>query len=137
MKRFIPTLGLGCAFLVTATAHASDLKPTTQMGPAKMILTVAATPLKTGKNTLTLKVTDAKGKPLATQDIKAKLTQSEQEMAAMGMAGMGSGSAKAEVKSTAPGTFEISTRLPFGGKWDLQVSLTKPPASASFSVPVK
>jgi YtkA-like len=137
MQRFI--LVLATALCFTTTAQAADIKPTTQAGSAKITLSAARVPLKVGKNVLTVNVSDTQGKPLTSKDFKAAITQSAKEMEMMGMGGMGIGSAKAEVKALTPGVYEIKTTLPFGGKWDLQVTLndTKPPASASFSFPVK
>jgi len=117
------------------------IEPATQTGEARMTLKTAATPLKIGKNTLMLTVLDAKtGKPLAVKDVAVEMTMSEQEMKAMGMGGMGAGSAKTQVKpATSPGTFEIETSPPFGGKWQMKVNLkdTQPPASAIFALAVK
>jgi hypothetical protein len=61
-------------------------------------------------------------------------------MDAMGMKGMGEGSAKTQVKSAAsPGTYDIETTIPFAGNWQLKVDLkeAKPPASAVFNLAVK
>ncbi len=137
MQRF--ALVLVTALYLSAAVQAAEIKPSTQVGAAKIVLIVASIPLKVGKNILMLKVSDAQNKPFISQDFKAVITQSAQEMAAMGMGDMGMAAAKVAVKATTPGVYEIKTSLPFGGKWNLQVNIkdTKPPARANFSFTVK
>lgn len=136
----IANLGISLAQAGTVS-NGQVIKPTTQTGKARMTLNAADTPLKQGKNTLMLTVMDAKtGKPLAVKDVGVEIVMSEEEMKAMGMGGMGAGSAKTQVKPAAsPGMFEIQTSLPFGGKWQMKVNIkdTQPPASAVFNVAVK
>lgn len=135
----IPNLGMSLAQAGSAS-NAQVIKPATQTGKVRMTLKAAATPLKQGKNTLLLSVMDAKtSKPLAVKDVRVEMVMSEAEMKAMGMGGMGAGSAKTQVKPAAsPGMFEIQTSLPFGGKWQMKVNIkdTQPPASAVFNVAV-
>lgn len=136
----IANLGMSLAQAGPAS-NAQVIKPATQTGKVRITLNAAATPLKQGKNTLLLSVMDAKtSKPLAVKDVRVEMVMSEAEMKAMGMGGMGAGSAKTQVKPAAsPGMFEIQTSLPFGGKWQMKVNIkdTKPPASAVFNVAVK
>lgn len=136
----IANLGMSLAQASTAS-NGQVIKPTSQTGKARMTLNAAATPLKQGKNTLMLTIMDAKtSKPKAFKDVRVEMVMSEAEMKAMGMGGMGAGSAKTQVKPAAsPGMFEIQTSLPFGGKWQMKVNIkdTQPPASAVFNVAVK
>ncbi|PHJ71120.1 hypothetical protein VF14_00390 [Nostoc linckia z18] len=121
------------------TTGSQVIEPATQTGEAHMILNTEATPLKTGKSTLMLNVTDAKsGKPLAVKNVAVEMVMSEQEMKAMGMEGVGT--AKTQIKPTSsPGMFEIQSSLPYGGNWQLKVNLKdiQPTASAVFNVAVK
>lgn len=114
--------------------------PTKQTGEAQITLNVSANPLPQGKNMLMLTVVDSKGQPLAAKELQVSMMMTPQEMDAMGMKGVGEGSAKTTVKPAASsGQFEIGTNFPFGGNWDLKVDVkdTKPPASAVFKIPVK
>jgi hypothetical protein len=123
----------------TITKGIQTITPKEKMGNSQMTLSVA-NPVQQGKNTLTLMVVDSEGKPLASKNVLVVTTMSAQEMDAMGMKGMGEGSAKTTVKPSAlPGTFEINTDLPFGGTWHLKVDVkdTQPPANAIFDLAVK
>ena len=71
------------------------LKPATQTGAAHMTLSAPANPLPQGKSVLTLTM-DSKDKPVADQDVQAAMTMTAKEMDAMGMKGMGDGSAKTQ-----------------------------------------
>ncbi|MBC7879898.1 MAG: FixH family protein [Anaerolineae bacterium] len=138
MKYLVAVL-LVLATVAPLSALAIEIKSNGQTGSAHLVLDVPVSPLKQGKNTLTLKVTDAKtGKPLAIKDIKVETTMTAKEMEAMGMGGMGSGSAKTAISPTkAPGTYNLKTILPFGGNWQMKVSAKQPSASAVFAVVVK
>ena len=103
-----------------------------------MTLKAGNTPLKIGKNTLMLSVMDAKtGKPLAVKKIGIEMVMSAKEMKAMGMDGMGSGSAKTEVKSASMGMFKVTTNPSYGGNWQLQVKVKDINANAVFDIVVK
>lgn len=120
------------------SSNAQTIAPASQTGEARMMLDAAS--LKQGKNTLTLMVKDAKGQPIAAKDVQVALVMSAKEMDAMGMKGMGEGSAKTQVKpATAPGTFAVEAEVPFSGNWQMKVDLkdAQPPASAVFNLPVK
>lgn len=120
---------------------AQSFKPATQTGEVRMTLSGMSTPLKPGKQKLTLMVINAKtGKPTASKDVQVTLTMSAKEMDAMGMKGMGEGSAKTQVKpASSPGIYDIETTVPFAGNWQLKVDLkqAKPPANAVFNLAVK
>ncbi len=122
--------------LVAKTAPGGQIEPNTHTGKAHITLKTAA-PLKIGKSTLMLTVTDAKGKPLATKNVTAQMVMTEKEMKGMGMDGMGT--AKTQVKpGSAPGMFEVQTSLPYGGNWELKVSVKDTqPSSAIFNLAVK
>ncbi|BAU15780.1 hypothetical protein LEP3755_63450 (plasmid) [Leptolyngbya sp. NIES-3755] len=122
----------------TASSNLQMLTPTTQTGDARM--TLDASSLKQGKNTLTLTAKDSKDQAIAAKDVQVAVTMSDKEMEAMGMKGMGEGAAKTQVKpAAAPGAYAVETELPFGGNWQLKVDLkdAQPPASAVFTLPVK
>lgn len=138
MKYLIAVL-LVLATIAPLSAQAVEIKSTSPTGSARLVLDVPASPLKQGKHTFTLKVTDAKtGKPLALKDIKVETTMTAKEMEAMGMGGMGSGSAKTEISpAKAPGSYNVKTSLPYGGNWQVTVSAKQPPLSAIFTVMVK
>jgi hypothetical protein len=115
------------------------LEPATQTGDARITLG-KSDPLKQGKNTFMLTVVDPAGQPLDVKNVQAQMVMTAKEMDAMGMKGMGEGSAKTQVKSAAsPGTYDIETTIPFAGNWQLKVDLkeAKPPASAVFNLAVK
>ena len=147
MKRLISTLSILSTFsifaLVTVSfcsvAGAAELKAASQTGNARISLNALTTPLKQGKNTLTLKVVDAKtGKPLDAKEVKVETTMSAKEMETMGMKGMGDGTARTQVVSAGkPGTFSVKTSLPFGGNWQMKATLVQPATTAVFDVPVK
>ena len=119
-------------------ASGNVLKPTTQTGAARMTLKAGNTPLKVGKNTLMLSVMDAKtGKPLAVKNIGVEMVMSAKEMTAMGMSGMGAGSAKTEVQPASMGMFKVTTNPGYGGNWQLQVKLKDINANAVFDLAVK
>ena len=124
--------------LVAKTAPGGQIEPNTHTGKAHITLKTAA-PLKIGKSTLMLTVTDAKGKPVAAKNVTVKMVMTAKEMKAMGMDGMGAGTAKTQVKPGAtPGTFEVQTSLPYGGNWELNVSVKgTQPSSAVFNLAVK
>lgn len=124
--------------LVAKAATGGQIEPNTHTGAAHITLKTA-TPLKMGKSTLILTVTDAKGKPLAAKNVTVEMVMTAQEMKAMGMDGMGAGSAKTKVKpGSKPGMFEVQTSLPYSGNWELKVSLKDPqPSSAVFNLAVK
>ncbi|NJN39311.1 MAG: hypothetical protein HC790_12345 [Acaryochloridaceae cyanobacterium CSU_3_4] len=85
-------------------------------------------------------VMDAKEQPMVAQNVQAAMTMTVKEMDAMGMKGMGEGSAKTQVKpGSSVGTYDIGTTVPFAGNWQLKVDLkqAKPPASAIFNLAVK
>jgi len=116
------------------------IAPVTQTGEARMSLNVAANPLAQGKNMLMLTVMDAKGQPVTAKEVQVAMMMTAKEMDAMGMKGMGEGSAKTQVKpGTSPGVYEIETSFPFHGNWELKVELkdAQSPASAVFNVAVK
>lgn len=117
-----------------------SLKPVSQTGEVQMTINPTASPLPQGKNTLMLTVMDAKGQPIAAKDVQVAISMSAKEMDAMGMKGMGEGSAKTTLTpAAAPGQFAIATSLPFGGNWQLkaEVNDAKPSASAVFKLAVK
>ncbi len=117
-----------------------SLKPVSQTGEAQMTLSSTANPLPQGKNTLMLTVMDAQGQSIAAKDVQVAISMSAKEMDAMGMKGMGEGSAKTTMKpAAAPGQFEVATSLPFGGNWELKAEVkdAKSPASAVFKLAVK
>ena len=124
--------------LVAKAATGGQIEPDTHTGTAHITLKTA-TQLKMGKSTLMLTVTDAKGKPLASKNVTVQMVMTAKEMKAMGMDGMGAGTAKTQIKpGSKPGTFEIQTNLPYGGNWELNVSLRDaPPNSAVFNLAVK
>ena len=124
--------------LVAKAATGGQIEPNTHTGTAHITLKTAA-PLKMGKSRLMLTVTDAKGKPLAAKNVTAQMVMTAKEMKAMGMEGMGAGTAKTQVKPGAkPGTFEVQTSLPYGGNWELNVSVKDAqPSSAVFNLAVK
>lgn len=122
--------------LVAKAATGGQIEPDTHTGTAHITLKTAA-PLKIGKSTLMLTVTDAKGKPA--KNVTAQMVMTEKEMKGMGMDGMGAGTAKTQVKpGSKPGTFEVQTSLPYGGNWELNVSVKDAqPSSAVFNLAVK
>ena len=124
--------------LVAKAATGGQVEPNTHTGTAHITLKTAA-PLKMGKSTLMLTVTDAKGKPLAAKNVTVQMVMTAKEMKAMGMDGMGAATAKTQVKLGAtPGTFEVQTSLPYGGNWELNVSVKgTQPSSAVFNLAVK
>jgi len=124
--------------VLVAKAAGAQVEPNTHTGTARITLKTAA-PLKMGKNTLMLTVTDAKGKPLAAKNVTVQMVMTAKEMKAMGMDGMGAGTAKTQVKPGAkPGTFEVQTSLPYRGNWELNVSVKdSQPSSAVFNLAVK
>ena len=124
--------------VLVAKAAGGQVEPNTHTGTAHITLKTAA-PLKMGKNTLMLTVTDAKGKPLSAKNVTVQMVMTAKEMKAMGMDGMGAGTAKTQVKPGAtPGTFEVQTSLPYGGNWELNVSVKgTQPSSAVFNLAVK
>ncbi len=124
--------------LVAKAAKGGQIDPNTHTGTARITLKTSA-PLKMGKSTLMLTVTDAKGKPLAAKNVTAQMVMTAKEMKAMGMDGMGAGTAKTQVKpGSKPGTFEVQTSLPYGGNWELNVSVKDAqPSSAVFNLAVK
>jgi hypothetical protein len=138
MKYLVAVL-LVLATIAPFSAQAVEIKSTSQTGSAHLVLDVPESPLKQGKSILTLKITDAKtGKPLAVKDIKVETIMTAKEMEAMGMGGMGAGSAKTEISpAKAPGTYNLKTSLPFGGNWQIKVSAKQPSSSAAFTVAVK
>lgn len=107
------------------TVDRQVITPTTQTGEARMSLNTMTTPLKAGKNTLMLSITDAKnGKPLTVKNLGVEMFMSEEEMKAMGMPEMGALTAKTQVKAAkSPGMFEIHTSLPHEGNWQLKVNI--------------
>lgn len=122
------------------TQGGQSIAPVTQTGEARMSLNTPANPLPQGKNMLMLTVMDAKGQPVAAKEVQVAMIMTAKEMDAMGMKGMGEGSAKTQVKpGTSPGVYEIETSFPFHGNWELKVNLkdAQPPASAVFNVAVK
>jgi hypothetical protein len=124
--------------LESGTASGNVLKPSIQTGAARMTLKAGNTPLKIGKNTLMLSVMDAKtGKPLAVKKIGIEMVMSAKEMKAMGMDGMGAGSAKTEVKPASMGMFKVTTNPSYGGNWQLQVKVKDINANAVFDIVVK
>ena len=122
--------------LVAKAATGGQIEPNTHTGTAHITLKTAA-PLKIGKTTLLLTVIDAKGKPA--KNVTAQMVMTEKEMKGMGMEGMGAGTAKTQVKpGSAPGMFEVQTSLPYGGNWELRVSVKDTqPSSAVFNLAVK
>ena len=124
--------------LVAKAATGGQIEPNTHTGTAHITLKTSA-PLKMGKNTLMLTVTDAKGKLVAAKNVTVQMVMTAKEMKAMGMDGMGAGTAKTQVKPRAkPGTFEVQTSLPYGGNWELNVSVKgSQPSSAVFNLAVK
>lgn len=122
------------------TQGTQSLKPASRMGEIHMTLNVSANPLPQGKNTWTLMVMDAKEQPVVAQNVQVAMTMTAKEMDAMGMKGMGEGSAKTQVKpGSSAGTYDVETTVPFAGNWQLKVDLkeAKPPASAVFNLAVK
>lgn len=122
------------------TQRTQSLKPATQTGEVHMTLNVPAHPLPQGKNMLMLNVIDAKEQPVIAQNVQVAMTMTAKEMEAMGMKGMGEGSAKTQVKpASSPGTYDIETTIPFVGNWQLKVDLkeAQPPASAVFNLAVQ
>lgn len=124
--------------LIAKAATGGQIEPNTHTGTAHITLKTSA-PLKIGKSTLMLTVTDAKGKPLVAKNVTAQMVMTAKEMKGMGMDGMGGGTAKTQVKPGAkPGTFEVQTSLPYGGNWELKVDLKDAkPSSAVFNLAVK
>ena len=124
--------------LVAKASTGGQIEPNAHTGTAHITLKTSA-PLKIGKSTLMLTVTDAKGKPLAAKNVTAQMAMTAKEMKAMGMEGMGAGTAKTQVKPGAkPGMFEVQTSLPYGGNWELNVSVKDAqPSSAVFNLAVK
>ena len=124
--------------LVAKAATGGQIEPNTHTGTAHITLKTSA-PLKMGKNTLMLTVTDAKGKLVAAKNVTVQMVMTAKEMKAMGMDGMGAGTAKTQVKPGAkPGTFEVQTSLPYRGNWELNVSVKdSQPSSAVFNLAVK
>ena len=124
--------------LESGTASGNVLKPITQTGAARMTLKAGNTPLKVGKNTLMLSVMDAKtGKPLAVKNVQVEMVMTAKEMTAMGMSGMGAGSAKTEVQPASMGMFKVTTNPGYGGNWQLQVKIKDLDANAVFDFAVK
>lgn len=124
----------------TAIRIAQSLKPATQTSNVRMTLSIGATPLHPGKHKLMLTVMNANGQPIATKNVQVAMIMPAKAMAAMGMSGMGEGTAKTSIKPAAkPGTFEVESNLSYGGQWQLKVNVkdTQPPANAVFNIAVK
>lgn len=84
----------------------------------KIDLSTQPAPPRKGANTLLVKLTDADGKPVAGMQVKVAFF-----MPAMPAMGMAAEHATANLTQKADGTYDGSLQLPYGGTWQVTVSV--------------